>query len=170
MMKAGGRIRDTIMNEDKSKVALCTDFINTFFRHGSSWEEVSKFVVADGEYEHQLLALPSIKAAHACLAGPFIESFPDLMQTVEDVAISAMDPMKVVVTNKASATFRKDWGKIPANNRRWEIPVIWCIQLEETSAGLKIKFASEIANHHNIYQQLQAALFKSQYEQEQEEA
>lgn len=48
---------------------VCKKFIETFFRKGSSWDEVSIFVIGEGVYGHPLLDLPSIRAAHECLNG-----------------------------------------------------------------------------------------------------
>lgn len=141
---------------------ICTKFIETFFKKGSTWDEVSKFVVGEGEYAHPLIDLPTIRAAHECLNGPFIESFPDLNQVVNHVFIAEDDANHLIVRTTASATFINDWLEIKANGRRWEIPVDWEFKLEN---GL-IRYAYELGNHHAINNQLDIELFRSPAPQE----
>jgi hypothetical protein len=53
--------------------------------------------------------------------------------------------------------------EIKANNQAWSVPVFWEFEIIEG----KIKFASEVCNHHAINQQLGIVFFRAPFELEQ---
>lgn len=147
------------MNKNET---IAVNFINTYFRKNATWEEVALYVHGDGGYKHQLLDLPSIRASFEALNGPFRDAFPDLIQTVAEIATAISG--KIIIKTIAAATFTKDFMDIKANNRSWKIPVFWEFEITED----KIRFALEVCNHHAINQQLGLVFFKAPFELEQE--
>jgi hypothetical protein len=136
---------------------IAVDFINTYFNPHVSWNEVQKYVHGDGGYQHQLLDLSSIRASFEALNGPFRAAFPDLMQTIAEVATAASG--KIIIKTISTATFTNDYAGFNANHHSWRVPVFWEIEIVDG----KIKFASEVCNHHAINKQLGIVFFKDQF-------